>query len=216
MLMTIIGVTAAAVLMIIAFWKNLTWLKNFVIGGMAVWFVVYGAAIIGFSLWSKEDHLAINQPKEFCGFYLDCHMHAQVTGVRKVKIISDKTASGNFVVINVKVFSDARNPEIRFRLLESKAELVDQNGTSFARKADAESELPSAAANLNQDIKGRETIEKEIVFDVPEQTGDLKLLLSEGYGVDKVIEAVLIDDEDSLLHKRTFFLISAPPAANFK
>ncbi|MBX7170745.1 MAG: hypothetical protein K1X72_07285 [Pyrinomonadaceae bacterium] len=207
MLMTIGGLIAAAILMTVAIWKKLNWLKKFVIGGVAVWFAFYAIALVGFSLTSQEKVLALNEPKEYCGFYLDCHLHTEITDVRTAKNIGDKTANGTFVIAKVKVFSDAKNPAINFRLLEPNAELKDGNGHAYTRNAEAEKLLPTAQIQLNQDIKGRETIEKEIVFDVAEPTKDLKLLITEGYGIDKVIEAVLICDEDSVLHQKTVFKI---------
>ena len=191
MLMTIGGLFVAAILMVFALWKKLAWLKKFVVGGVAMWFVFYAIALFGFSLTSQEKILSLNEPKAFCGFYLDCHMHTEITDVRTAKNIGDKTANGTFLIAKVKVFSDAKNPAIAFRLLEPKAEL-----------------LPTAQNQLNQDIKGKETIEKEIVFDVPEPSKDLKLLITEGYGIDKVVEAVLVGDEDSVLHQKTVFKIN--------
>jgi len=207
MLMTIGGLFVAAILMVFAILKKLEWLKKFVFGGVAMWFVFYAIALVGFSLTSQEKVLSLNEPKAFCGFYLDCHLHSEITDVRTAKNIGDKTANGTFLIAKVKVFSDAKNPNIAFRLLEPKAELKDSGGQVYARNAEAENLLPTAQTQLNQDIKGKETIEKEVVFDVPEPTKDLKLLITEGYGIDKVIEAVLVGDEDSILHQKTIFKI---------
>jgi hypothetical protein len=204
-LMTIGGLLAAAILLAIAFWKKLDWLKKFALGGVAIWFVFYAIALFGFSLTSQEKVLSLNQPKAFCGFYLDCHLHTEITDLRTAKTIGDKTAEGTFLIAKVKVFSDARNPNIAFRLLEPKAELNDGSGRTLTRIAEAENQLPTAQIQLNQDIKGQETIEKEIVFDVAEAAKDLKLLITEGYGIDKYIEAVLINDEDSVWHQKTVF-----------
>ncbi|MEQ1607167.1 MAG: hypothetical protein ABL999_20075 [Pyrinomonadaceae bacterium] len=101
-----------------------------------------------------------------------------------------------------------RNPAIAFRLLEPKAELTAADGSVYTRVTDAEIFLPSSQVQLGQDIKGTQTIEKEIVFDLPAQAADLKLLITEGYGVDKYVEAVLVDDEDSILHKKNYFQIT--------
>lgn len=208
MLMTIGGLIAAAILVAVSLFTKKPWLTKFTLGGVAVWFGLYALMLIGASLASTEKVLAVGEAKEFCGFYLDCHMHTVVTGVRQAKTIGDKTATGEFAIVNVKVFSDAKNPNIRFRLLEPLAQVIDASGNRFTRDSAAESLLPSGNVDLGADIKGRETIEKEIVFDVPPDSRDLKLLITEGYGIDNVIEAVLVDDEDSILHKRAFFKIA--------
>lgn len=206
-LMTVGGLLIATVLLAISIIKGKAWLRNFVLGGVATWFVFYAIALFGLSLTSKEKVLALNEPKEYCGFYLDCHLHTELTGVRTAKTIGDKTANGTFYIAKVKVFSDAKNPNIAFRLLEPNAELKDDSGRTFTRNTEAENLLPTGQIQLNQDIKGRETIEKEIVFDIAEPAKDLKLLITEGYGIDKVIEAVLVDDEDSILHQKTVFKV---------
>ena len=207
MLMTIGGLFVAAILLIISFWTKKNWLTRFVIGGAAIWFVFYVAMLFGFSFLSEEKVLARDEPKEYCGFYLDCHLHTTVTDVRTAKQIGNQTAQGIFYIIKVKVSSDAKNPNIAFRLLEPKAEVMDESGRIYTRIAEAENQLPTAQIQLNQDIKGKETVEKEIVFDLTEPSDQLKLLITEGYGVDKYIEAVLIGDDDSILHKQNFFEI---------
>jgi hypothetical protein len=135
--------------------------------------------------------------------------------VRTAKQIGNQTAQGIFYIIKVKVWSDARNPNIAFRLIEPKAEAEDVGGRLYTRIAEAENQLPTAQVRLNQDIKGTETIEKEIVFDLTEPSDRLKLLITEGYSVDKIIEAVLIDDEDSIWHKHKYFLLEQKTIANF-
>ena len=61
------------------------------------------------------------------------------------------------------------------------------------------------SCSLGGEIKGSRTIDKEIVFDVPATVADPKLSIAEGYGIDSALEAVLIDDEDSIRHGRTYF-----------
>ena len=109
MLMTICGLIVAAVLFVIALYTGKAWLAKFVFGGVAVWFGFYFAMPIGVSLFSKEKTLALNEPKEFCGFYLDCHMHTAVNGVRTAKTIGSKTAKGEFHIVTVKDAAAHRN-----------------------------------------------------------------------------------------------------------
>ena len=205
MLMTIGGLVVALVLLAVAVFGKKPWLAKFTLGGIAVWLVFYAAMLIGFSLTSKEKVLASGEAKEYCGFYLDCHLHTTVTGVRTAKSIGTATAKGTYYIAKVKVFSDAKNPQINLRLLEPKARVVRADGNKIERDTVAESQLPTASVRLDADIDNRQTIEKEIVFDVPEPATELKLLITEGYGIDKVIEHVLIGDEDSLFHAQTFF-----------
>lgn len=213
MLLTIGGIFAAVVLLAISFFMKIAWLRKFTLGGVAVWLVFYIAMLLGFSFTSTEKVLAANAPKEYCGFYLDCHMHTAVTGVRTAKTIVTQTAKGEFYIVNVKVFSDAKNPNIALRLLEPKARIVLADGSKLERDTAAEGQLPTAEVRLDRDIHNNQTIEKEIVFDVTAPSADLKLLITEGYGIDKTIEHVLVGDEDSLFHAQTFFDLKSEPGA---
>lgn len=205
MLMTVGGLIVAVVLLVVSLITKKTWLTKFTLGGVAVWLVFYAVMLLGFSLTSTEKVLATNEAKEYCGFYLDCHMHTAVMGVRTAKQIGDKTASGEFYIVKVKVFSDAKNPAIALHLIEPKARVVQPDGSKIERDMAAEARLPTAGVKLDQDINNRQTIEKEIVFDIANASPGLKLLITEGYGIDKTIERLLVGDEDSLFHAQTFF-----------
>src|SRR5258706_12180465 len=104
MLMTIGGLIVAAVMLVISVATGKAWLRKFVFGGVAIWFVFYLAMLFGFSLSSQEKDLGLNEAKEYCGFYLDCHMHTAVTNVRTAKMIGNQTANGEFYIVKVKVF----------------------------------------------------------------------------------------------------------------
>ena len=205
MLMTIGGVIVAVILFAISLYTGNMWLRNFVFGGVAVWFVFYFLMLFGFSAASKEKELALNEPKEFCGFYLDCHMHTAVSGIRKAKTIGNKTANGEFYIVKVRVFSDARAATLG--LLTVDAHVVDAAKQTYTRDTDAESQLP-AQPDFEKKISPVESFEKEIVFDLPAGVTNPRLDIREGYGIDHAIEAVLIGDEDSILHKRNYFSLT--------
>lgn len=204
MLMTIGGLIVTAVLLAIAFLTGKTWLKKFVFSGVAVWFIFYLAMLFGSSLLSKEKTLSLNEPKEFCGFYFDCHMHTTVTNVRKTKTIGDKTAKGKFYVVTVKVFSDAKQATLG--LITVDAHVVDDGRRIYTRDLDAEAKL-APQPEFEKRISPVESFEKEIVFDLPVDVTNPRLDMRQGYGIDRAIEAVLIGDEDSILHKRTYFKV---------
>ncbi|MBV9217100.1 MAG: hypothetical protein JO053_13090 [Acidobacteria bacterium] len=211
MLMTIGGLFVAVILLIAAAIGKKGWLAKFVGYAVAIWFAFYAVILLGFSLTSSEKVLAVGEAKEYCGFYLDCHMHTMVTGVRTARSIGDRKANGTFYIVGVKVFSDAKNPNIALRLLEPKARVVNPQGGYFERDLQAETQLPSANVRLDADIHHNEAINKEIVFDLPAGIVSPKLLITEGYGIDKTIEHVLPGDEDSLFHAQTFFGIREQP-----
>jgi hypothetical protein len=203
--MTIGGLVVAATLFLISVVTKKIWLRNFVIGSVAIWFVFYFAMLFGFSFVSKEKELAINEPKQFCGFYLDCHMHTAITDVRTTKTIGNKTADGEFYIVKVKVFSDARRATLG--LLTVDAHVVDADHQKYTRDMDAEAALGPQPA-FDRKISPDESFEKEIVFDLPADVNNPRLDIREGYGIDHAIEAVLVDDEDSIFHKRNYFVLA--------
>ena len=199
LVMTIGGLSAAAILLIVAFWKKIGWLKTFVLGGVTVWFVFYIMIFFIASGFSVEKTLSLNEPKEFCGFYFDCHLHAQVTDVQKTKNFGGRTANGDFYVVRIKISSDAR--EMPLNLLTPNFEAVDAAGTRYERDADLEKPAP----DWQQKVPAGGSFEKEIVFDLPADVKTPRLDIREGYGIDHAIEAILVGDEDSLGHKRNYF-----------
>lgn len=201
--MTIGGFVIAAILLTVSFFARLNWLRTFVLGGVTVWVLGYAILLFVGSYFSEEHTLGLNQSKEFCGFYLDCHLHTAVTDVRKTKQIGDQTTQGEFYIVKLKVFSNAK--QATMHLVEPKTEATDENGRIYTRREEAEKFLPTANVSLSQDLAAGQSFEKEIVFDVSEPAENVRLLVTEGYGIDKAIEAVLIGDEDSIGHKKNFF-----------
>ena len=202
MLMTIGGLIVAAVLFVIALYTGKAWLAKFVFGGVAVWFVFYFAMLLGVSLFSKEKTLSLNEPKAFCGFYLDCHMHTAVKSVRTARTIGNRTAKGEFHIVTVEVFSDAVRATLG--LITVDAHVVDAGNRTYTRDMDAETQL-APQPEFEKQIGPEESFEKEIVFDLPVNVKEPRLDIREGYGIDHAIEAFLIGDEDSIFHKRTYF-----------
>ncbi|CAN5666808.1 hypothetical protein BH18ACI1_BH18ACI1_21390 [soil metagenome] len=201
MLMTIGGLICAAILLVISYFTKKIWLRTFVLGGVFVWFVSYIILLLVSSIFSEEKTLSFNQSKEFCGFYFDCHMHAAVTGVRKTKTLGDRTANGDFYIVKVKVSSDAKQATLGFITVD--AHVVDDQNREFKRDKQAETQLGEQPP-FDRKILPVESFEKEIVFDLPTDIKNPRLDIREGYGIDHVIEAVLVGDEDSILHKRNY------------
>jgi hypothetical protein len=209
MLMTIGGLIVAGILLVAAWLNESVWLRKFVIGGVAVWFAFYFAMLLGFSFFSTEKTLAIGEAKEYCGFYLDCHLHTAVTNVTRTKTIGNSTSNGEFYIVTVKVFSNARRATLG--LLTVDAHVVDAEGQPYYRDMQAEEQLPTQP-DFEQKISPSGSFEKQIVFDLPDNVQNPRLDIRDGYGIDHVIEAVLVGDEDSIFHKRNYFALSEPPA----
>ena len=198
-LATIGGLGLAFILLIIAAWTKQVWLSKFVSGAVAVWLVFYTTMLLGVSLASREKTLQLNEAKAFCGFYLDCHLYASVSDVRTAKQIGDKTAQGVFYIVKVKIFSDARRAAIG--LHNPQFEVVDEQRRIFEPTED----LTVSGNPFERKVPAGGSFEGEVVFDLPTDIKNPRLDIAEGIGIDKVIESVLIGDEDSVLHKRVRF-----------
>lgn len=202
MLMTICGLIIAGILLAVAYMTQKDWLKTFVLGGVTSWLVGYAILLFIGSFFSVERTLALGEAKEYCGFYLDCHIHTAVTDVRTAKTLGDLTANGEFYIVTVKVSSNAKRATLG--LLTVDAHVVDQDGRNYTRDIQAEGQLPPQP-EFEKKITPVESFEKEIVFDLPADAKNPRLDMHEGYGFDHAIEAVLIGDEDSIMHKRNYF-----------
>ena len=164
MLMTIGGLIAAAIMLVIALVTKKRWLTKFTLGGVVVWFAFYAVMLLGFSVFSTERTLAMYKAKAFCGFYFDCHLHTAVYGVRTATTIGTRTANGMFQIVKVRVFTDARREPLGLMTVD--AHVVDKAGTQFYRDLAAETQLPPQPA-FEKRIGPGEFFDKEIVFDLP-------------------------------------------------
>lgn len=199
LMMTIGGLLVAAILLIFAFWKNLSWLKKFVFGSVVVWFAFFGILLFGSSLLSEEKTLKFNEPKNFCGAYLDCHLHTAVIDVRRTKKIGDRKAEGEFYIVKVKVFSDAK--QAKLGLERPKLQILDESGKIYERIKD----ITLSTDPFERKVPAGGDFEAEAVFDLPLDVKIPRLDIREGTRVERMLEAVLIGDEDSIMHKRKFF-----------
>ena len=202
MLMTIGVLAFAAVVLIVSLLTGSRWLRNFILGSVAIWLISYYLILLFVSFYSTERILAVGDAKEYCGFYLDCHLHTAVTGVRLARSIGNRTANGEFYIVKVKVVSDANRATLG--ILTVDARIHDAQGNRYERVTAAEEQL-YPQPDFERQLSPTESFEKEIVFDLPNGVNAPRLDIREGYGIDHFIEAFLIGDEDSLLHKRIYF-----------
>lgn len=212
MLATIGIIIAAFILLIIALITGKKWLRNIVIIGIPIWIGFYIALLLGFSLNSQETFLPNNRAKSFCGFYFGCHLKASVSGVRTVSQIGDVKAQGTFYIVKVKISNDSENKTLA--LIAPQATMIDEGPRLYSRNEEAEKQLPIGAnIPFNQTIPPGGSFEKEIVFDLTEPAKELNLSVTDTHGVNRLIEAFLIGDEESLFHHSTLLIIKTNTAS---
>lgn len=176
------------------------------------WVSVYLLALIATSLASSERVLGFNQPKRFCGFYLDCHAMVEVVGVRTAPSLGQDDdraeAQGVFYVVSLKQSSDA--VAVPTGIADPIAVVIDRDGHRYRRSASGERALAVAGRPaLGQRVEVGGSFTTELVFDVPSAAPDPRLHVTEGHWLSRVSEFFLIGDEDSFLHKPTVFRVAS-------
>ena len=86
----------------------------------------------------------------------------------------------------------------------------DARGGVYRRHAAAEAFLAardSALPPLTRPLAAGEAFETTLVFDVPSDAPAPRLAVTEGIWAERLVELLLIGDEDSFLHKRTVFAL---------
>jgi len=190
----------------LAFWRR-EWLR-YAVTALAVVIVGYGALLLAFSLLSHERTLPRGEEKYFCE--LDCHLAYSVQKVERVKRIGDTVANGEFYIVTVQNrFDETTTAPWRPRELALKPNplnlaLVEAYGDSIPPSPPGQkawNALHGTSPYLFTPIKPGESIEATFVFDVPPAMHSLRLLAAEA----EFPAPLLIGDESSLLHKKTYF-----------
>jgi hypothetical protein len=171
---------------------------------MLVGAAAYGGGLLTASLTSHERVLARGQTLKFCGFYLDCHLGVAVEGVDRHVVIGDQRAKGTYYVVRVRVSSDARQATLH--LGRPRFRVIDVDGKAYPRDETAERSLAPASGDstpMVRPLAAGESYEIRVVFDLPEGTRQPRLHVADPAGVDRVLEGILIGDDDSIFHKPT-------------
>ena len=212
LLLTVVAMFLGTVGVIHALLRQKRELKKAILIGAAIWIAAYLLILISVSALSNGRVLGRGEVKPFCGFYLDCHLRAAVEGVDTARAIGGGAtpqrlaASGSWWIVTVRVSSNARRASLK--LLQPRLMVVDDPGTVYSRAADAERALGDTVS-LERRLGPGDSLVRRVVFDLPRDVRRPRLLFTEGYWIDRVIELFLIGDEDSLLHGRTTFALTA-------
>ncbi len=178
---------------------------------------VYGALLVTAAIASRERVLDQGEVKWFCGFYLDCHLGVSVARVESVKTLTGTTgpvtAKGIFRIVTLRFYNNARNPSLDMTLYDPRAELVDSRGARYNRSAEAETavaQLGSFAPPASEQLSvSHNPLLATVVFDVPPDVINPSLSIEEGFIIDRVIDLVLVNDDNSIFHQPTLLALGA-------
>ena len=178
----------------------------------------YLLLLCGASLASSEKVLPPGGWKYFCE--LDCHIGYSIAGVETRSALGPElqqiSPQGQFVTVRLKIWFDEHTispwrgdapltPNAR------RVALVDGNARRYEESAVAEAKLSrgsTGAVSLRQPLRPGQSFEKDLVFDVPKDAVNLRLLITE----DDPETALIIGHENSLLHRKIYLGLDSAPA----
>ena len=196
---------SAVAMAILAFIRNTQWLRR--IGGLVgLGAIVYFGLLFGFSLASREVTVAPGNEKYFCE--IDCHLAYSVrssteepqTGERRLQL----TLRTRF---DETTISPTRPKQAPLYPSPREVVLVDDQQRRFTPES-------TAGTSLSRALIPGDSYETQLVFRVPADAKHLRLLITTSPGWQ---DHLLIGDENSLGHKKTFLAIpatGAPASAN--
>jgi hypothetical protein len=174
--------------------------------GALSWLGLYVIGVLVASLASHETVLPAGATKRFCGFYLDCHLGVAVLGDSTAPAIAGRRAAGTFHVLTLQFSSNARQATLT--PYDLRIAMVDANGRYYEPDLEAEAALSGGTLRpLARPIRAGDSYQVPVVFDLPRGTVAPRLFVGEGLGIDRVIEGVLLGDEDSFLHRKTMLAL---------
>jgi len=153
---------------------------------------IYGMALVGVSLASREQVLAPGVEKRFCA--LDCDLAYSVDEVFRV---NHGVPGRDALVVRVRVRNDAQ--QARMRPASFRAWLVAAGGARFDPMS-----LPRT--ELLGDLGPGESRSIELQFEIPQRIQGLRLAVAEGGWPTRLV----IGDENSFLHRKTVFQLHEP------
>jgi len=186
-----IGILFLAIASILIFWfarkPKFARLAARAVGVVAA---VYFALLLGFSASSRETALARGQEKYFCE--IDCHLAYSVVDV-------NAQPDGPYIVTLRTRFDETTTSPNRPKdapLTPSPREvrLVDATGREFAPAA-------TQGAPLTTPLKPADSYTTKLEFNLPKEAKGLRLLINT---VPAWPDKLVIGDENSLLHKKTY------------
>ena len=139
----------------------------------------YLVALVVTSAFTRRSVLPPGEVQRFCGFYLDCHLSVRVTGVER---------GPSEWKVSLLVGNDARREALTpvgFRV-------------ELLRKDSAAVRLVPSGATLDRPIEAGGTRAITVAFAAPPNGETPSLRVTDGYGVDRVIEGLLLGDDDAL------------------
>ena len=175
----------------------------------------YAAVLVTVSLSSSEITLQPGAEKYFC--QVDCHLAYSVTNAATEAEVNGVHPQGVFYVVTLRTRFDettisAHRGDSPLEPSPRALFLVDSAGNRYPVSAAAQSALVSsdaAGTSLSSALRPGESYTSTFAFDLPAGAHDLRLDVDSPSNP-TWISSIVIGDEDSFLHKKTYLALAAP------
>jgi hypothetical protein len=191
-------------------------LARLVLAGAVAAAAVYLMILITLSAASREQVALPGDEKYFCE--VDCHLAYSIAGVRSAGAIGEgasrSAARGTYRIVSVRVRFDEeticprRPSDLSLTPNPRRVRVVDGSGGSYAVDPAGQRALEAAEGleiPLTKSLKPGESYVTRLVFDVPANAANPRLLITESDWV----TYLLLGHENSFFHKKTSFELGA-------
>lgn len=201
----------AALAALLWFRRRREWARRFAV--LAVLCpLAYGLLLVAVSLASDEQVLGAGGHKYFCE--MDCHLAYSVESVRTAKSLGAPPetvgARGRFYVVTVRTWFDenttsSRRPrDLALAPAPREVVVVDDTGRRYGPSLEAATALTRAGVKstpLTEPLRPGESYATELVFDLPEDARNPRLLIATA----GLFPRFIIGHDSSLFHSKILF-----------
>jgi hypothetical protein len=190
-------------------------LARVVLGGAIAAGFVYLLTLFGLSAASRDQVAAFGDEKYFCE--VDCHLAYSVVGVQSARSIGkgavQSSPKGVYRIVTLRVRFDEetisrhRPRDLSLMPNSRSVRILNGSGESYTVDPAGQRALESTAgaqAPLTRPLKPGESYVTRLVFDLPVNAPDPRLLITESDWVTHL----LLGHENSFLHQKTFFAVA--------
>ena len=178
---------------------------------LASFLVIYAVVLVSVSLVSPQQVLAMHQDRCFDDWCLSVEQAVQQPAIDSKSILVH--AHGVFDLVTVRVSSRAR--AISQRAIDAQVYLLDTQGQRYESDPAGQRALDAGGQGglpLDSELAPGGSFTRTIVFDVPKSVSSLDLTVTHGL----FPEVLIIDSDQSFLHKPTIVQLSFPLASENK
>lgn len=177
---TILAVIVLLIRIVIKAVKHKNTFASFRISGIIL--LVYASLWIVFYLKSSDKQISFGTDICFDDW---C---ATVTKIEKQETLGNEKPNGQFIIVHIKMSNHARG--IAQKPSEPSVHIKDDNGHSWAFSSKGQQALNNLIGNqipIDQRLELHQSLETQLVFDIPKDAKNLGVLIEEGPFITKFL-----------------------------